>query len=526
MDELTTTLVDWSRGQFALTAMYHWLFVPLTLGLSVIMSIMETIYYRTGNEMWKKITKFWMTLFGINFAIGIATGIILEFQFGTNWSNYSWFVGDIFGAPLAIEGIMAFFLESIFSAVMFFGWNKVSKGFHLASTWLTTLGATLSALWILVANAWMQYPVGMKFNPESVRNEMVNFADVILSPVAINKFLHTVISSWVLGSVFVIAVSCWFLLKNRNSLLALKSIRIASIFGFFALIVTIITGDDTAKVVARVQPMKLAAMEGLYEGNTHQSIVAFGILNPEKRFDNDEKEFLFAIRLPQVLSYLAYGKTDAFVPGINDIIKGGYEQEGVKDRYVMAPMEERIESGRDALDALASYRQAKEEGNTAEAELNKAILEKNYPNFGYGYVQQIDQVIPNVPFVFYAFHAMVLLGAYFLLFFVVVYFLLGRKKSTGTKNRWLMWISLISLPFAYIMSEAGWVTAEMGRQPWTIQDILPTFASISRLSPSSVATTFWMFLILFTALLVADIWIIVRQVKKEKFEEGSVSESY
>ncbi|MEG1905547.1 MAG: cytochrome ubiquinol oxidase subunit I, partial [Bacteroidales bacterium] len=334
MDELTTTLVDWSRGQFALTAMYHWLFVPLTLGLSVIMSIMETIYYRTGKEMWKKITKFWMTLFGINFAIGIATGIILEFQFGTNWSNYSWFVGDIFGAPLAIEGIMAFFLESVFSAVMFFGWNKVSKGFHLASTWLTTIGATLSALWILVANAWMQYPVGMKFNPDSVRNEMVSFTDVLLSPVAINKFLHTVISSWVLGAVFVIAVSCWFLLKNKNSVLALKSIRIASIFGFFALLLTILTGDDTAKVVARVQPMKLAAMEGLYEGSTNQSIVAFGILNPEKKFDNDEEEFLFAIRLPDVLSYLAYGNKDAFVPGINDILRGGYEQEGIKhDRY-------------------------------------------------------------------------------------------------------------------------------------------------------------------------------------------------
>lgn len=527
MDELTTTLVDWSRGQFALTAMYHWLFVPLTLGLSVIMSIMETIYYRTGNEMWKKITKFWMTLFGVNFAIGIATGIILEFQFGTNWSNYSWFVGDIFGAPLAIEGIMAFFLESVFSAVMFFGWNKVSKGFHLASTWLTTLGATISALWILVANAWMQYPVGMKFNPDTVRNEMVNFADVVLSPVAINKFFHTVISSWVLGSVFVIAISCWFLLKNRNSVLALKSIRIASIFGFFALLLTIFTGDDTAKVVARVQPMKLAAMEGLYEGSTNQSIVAFGILNPEKRFDNDEEEFLFAIKLPDVLSYLAYGKASAFVPGVNDILRGGYEQEGIKkERYIMPPMAERIESGRDALDALAGYRQAVQEKNAVEAEMNAKILEANYPNFGYGYVQTLDQVVPNVPFVFYAFHTMVLLGGYFVLFFIVIYILLGRKKSTGTKNRWIMWVALISLPLAYIMSEAGWVTAEMGRQPWTIQDILPTFASISKLSTGTVETTFWMFLILFTALLIADIWIIIRQVKKEKIDDAPVSENY
>ncbi|MEG1585259.1 MAG: cytochrome ubiquinol oxidase subunit I, partial [Bacteroidales bacterium] len=386
---------------------------------------------------------------------------------------------------------------------------------------------TISALWILVANAWMQYPVGMKFNPDSVRNEMVSFLDVLLSPVAINKFLHTVISSWVLGSVFVIAISCWFLLKNRNSLLALKSIRIASIFGFFALLVTIVTGDDTAKVVARVQPMKLAAMEGLYDGSTNQSIVAFGILNPEKRYNNDEKEFLFAIRLPDVLSYLAYGKTDAFVPGINDILKGGYEQKGIKDdHYIMPPIAERIESGQEALEALASYRQAKEEGNMPVAELNKKILEKNYPNFGYGYVRDVEQVIPSVPFVFYAFHAMVLLGAYFLLFFPVVYFLLGRKNPNTTKFRWLYWVALLSLPLAYIMSEAGWVTAEMGRQPWTIQDILPTFASISRLSPGTVATTFWMFLVLFTALLIADIWIIVRQVKKEKFDEAFKSENY
>ena len=279
MNDLTTTLVDWSRGQFALTAMYHWLFVPLTLGLSVIMSVMETVYYKTGNEMWKKITKFWMTLFGVNFAIGIATGIILEFQFGTNWSNYSWFVGDIFGAPLAIEGIMAFFLEAVFSAVMFFGWNKVSKGFHLASTWLTTIGASLSALWILIANAWMQYPVGMRFNPDTVRNEMEGFFEIVFSPVAINKFFHTVISSWVVGAVFVISVSCWFLIKNKNLILAKKSIKIASVFGFIAILLTLFTGDGTAKVVAKVQPMKLAAMEGLYHGDTHQSIVAFGILD-------------------------------------------------------------------------------------------------------------------------------------------------------------------------------------------------------------------------------------------------------
>ena len=193
-------VVDWSRWQFALTAMYHWLFVPLTLGISVIIGIMETIYYRTRSRRWLAITKFWMTLFGINFALGVATGIILEFEFGTNWSNYSWFVGDIFGAPLAIEGLLAFFMESTFIAVMFFGWNKVSPRFHLAATWLTAIGASISALWILIANAWMQHPVGMEFDPAQMRNVMDDFWAVVLSPVAIHKFFHAVMSGWVSSS--------------------------------------------------------------------------------------------------------------------------------------------------------------------------------------------------------------------------------------------------------------------------------------------------------------------------------------
>ncbi len=221
-------VVDWSRAQFALTAMYHWLFVPLTIGLSLIVAIMESLYVRTGDIRWKGITKFWMTLFGINFACGVATGIILEFEFGTNWSNYSWFVGDIFGAPLAIEGLLAFFMEATFVAVMFFGWNKVSKKFHLASTWLTALGVTLSALWILVANAWMQYPAGCEFDPAQMRNVMTDFAAVALSPVAINKFFHTVFSGWVLGAVFVVGVSSWLLLKKRNTEAARKSVTVAS----------------------------------------------------------------------------------------------------------------------------------------------------------------------------------------------------------------------------------------------------------------------------------------------------------
>ena len=258
--------IDWSRAQFALTAIYHWLFVPLTLGLAVIMGIAETFYYKKRTAFWKKTAQFWQRLFGVNFAMGVATGIILEFEFGTNWSNYSWFVGDIFGAPLAIEGIVAFFMESTFVAVMFFGWKKVSAGFHLASTWLTGLGATISAWWILVANAWMQYPVGCAFNPDTMRNEMTSFLEVALSPFAVEKFCHTVISSWIIGAVFVVAVSCWYLVKKRETELAIESIRIAAIVGLVAALGAGATGHKSGQTVAQVQPMKLAAMEALYDG--------------------------------------------------------------------------------------------------------------------------------------------------------------------------------------------------------------------------------------------------------------------
>ncbi len=531
MGEITTSLVDWSRGQFALTAMYHWLFVPLTLGLSMIMAICETIYYRTKNDLWLRITKFWITLFGVNFAIGVATGIILEFQFGTNWSNYSWFVGDIFGPPLAIEGILAFFLEAVFSAVMFFGWNRVSKGFHLLSTWMTGIGATLSALWILIANAWMQYPTGVTFNPQTVRNEMTDFFGVAASPVAINKFFHTVLSSWTLGAAFVICVCCWFLIKNKNIQLALKSIMVASIFGFFAMLLTLFTGDSTAKLVARVQPMKLAAMEGLYKGDTNQSIVAFGVLNSSKKYDNDEETFHFAIKLPDVLSWLAYGKADAFVAGIDDIIKGGYEAEDVHgNKYMMPSIDERIESGKTAIDALVGYRTAMAEGDNLLANKHKEVLLDNYHNYGYGYVTDVSQIIPPVSYTFYAFHLMVIFGFYFFILFIVIYFVLGRKKyqkpgGFNPKNKkWLMYIGMFSLPFAYIMSQCGWITSEMGRQPWTIQDILPTFISTSKLAVGTVQTTFFMFLILFTVLLVADIMIIARQIRKENVDETDNNE--
>lgn len=514
MDTIDLSLVNWSRAQFALTAIYHWLFVPLTLGLGLIISIMETIYYKTGKNEWKRITQFWMKLFGINFAIGIATGIILEFEFGTNWSNYSWFVGDIFGAPLAIEGILAFFLETTFIAVMFFGWNKVSKGFHLASTWLTVIGATFSALWILVANAWMQFPDGMHFNPDTMRNEMVDFWAVLLSPVAINKFTHTVFSGWILGSAFCVGVSAWFLLKKREKDLAMKSIGIAAIFGFLGTFLTVITGDGSAYQVAQRQPMKLAAMEGLYNGKSNAGLIVAGLMNPDKKtWDDSEDPFIIKFEIPNMLSLLSYREAGAFVPGVADLMNGGFEKinlDGTTSTALSA--DEKIRRGKLAVKALAEYKLGKKAGNEILAATQHDILESNYQYFGYGFLPDKKHLVPNVPLTFYTFHLMVILGIFFLGFFPLVWFLTTKKNLD--KQRWLLWISVLAIPLAYICSECGWIVAEVGRQPWVIQDIMPTFAAISDLEVNSVKLTFALFAILFTVLLTAEVSILIKQIRR------------
>lgn len=510
IETIDTSLIDWSRAQFAMTAMYHWIFVPLTLGLAVVMGIMETMYYKTGNEFWKHTAKFWMKIFGINFAIGVATGLILEFEFGTNWSNYSWFVGDIFGAPLAIEGILAFFMEATFIAVMFFGWEKVSKRFHLVSTWLTGLGATISAWWILVANAWMQHPVGMEFNPDTVRNEMVDFWAVAISPVAVNKFFHTVISGWVLGAVFVVGVSCWFLLKKRNKEFALASIKIGAAVGLVSSLLVAFTGDGSAYHVAQTQPMKLAAIEGLYDGGKNMGLVAVGVLNPEKKtHDDGQAPFLYRMEVPGLLSLLAERQADAFVPGISNIINGGYQ---LKDGTQALSAAEKIERGKNAIAALAAYRAAKKVSNEQEAQAAYSILKENMPYFGYGYIKDVNDLVPNVSLNFYAFRVMVTLGAYFILFFMVI--LLFAYKKDLSKMRWMHYVALLTIPLAYIASQAGWIVAECGRQPWAIRDLLPTSAAISKLDVSSVQTTFFLFLFLFTVMLIAEVKIMLNAIKK------------
>ena len=518
MEDLIS-VVDWSRAQFALTAIYHWLFVPLTLGLGIIIAIMETIYYRTKDEKWLATTKFWMTLFGVNFAIGVATGIILEFEFGTNWSNYSWFVGDIFGAPLAIEGILAFFMESTFIAVMFFGWKKVGPKFHLASTWLTAIGASISALWILVANAWMQHPVGMEFNPDTMRNEMVDFWAIVTSPMAVNKFFHTVLSGWTLGGVFVVGVSCWMLLKKRNANHCYRSMKVGGWIGTIGIVLTLATGDGSAVTVAEHQPMKLAAMEGLYDGSHGQEIVAFGILNHDKQPGDNAEPYLFDISIPYGLSILATHNADAFVPGVNDLIKGiSFTPEG--DTINTVSYAERIARGKAAQQSLEKYHEAKQTGDTAAMAIHAEAMKADFDYFGYGYLNSPEEAIPNIPLTFYTFHAMVILGGY-LLIFLIASLLLAYKRGIMEKVRWaslFQRLAIITIPLVYLCSICGWVVAEVGRQPWTIQDLMPNCVAISDISAGYVQTTFVIFAVIFTALLAADICIITKQIYKKSKE--------
>lgn len=497
-------LVDWSRAQFALTALYHWLFVPLTLGLGFIVAIMETIYVKSGSEFWKKTTKFWMGLFAINFAIGVATGIIMEFEFGTNWANYSWFVGDIFGAPLAIEGILAFFMESTFFAVMFFGWNKVGKGFHLLSTWLVAIGSNLSALWILVANGWMQYPVGMSFNPDTVRNEMLDFWQVLLSPIAVSKFLHTIGSGFVMASLFVVGVSAWYLLKKRDITFAKNSMLVGATFGLLTSIFLIVSGDEAAHQMAHKQPVKLAAMEGLYEGKHGAGLVVLGLLNPDKKVENDEHEFLFDIEIPHVLSLLGYHEFNAYVPGLKDLVYGNKEQ-GIMST------QEKMERGKIAVASLEAYKEAKKVQELVKAEEARLTLEENMKYFGYGYIKAPEDVVPPVAITFYAFHIMVYLGGWFLALFAVLLFLLTKKEIM--EYRLVLLLALWSIPLGYIAGEAGWIVAEVGRQPWAIQDLMPVGIAATHISTTSVMVSFFLFAILFTTLLVAEIKIMTAQIK-------------
>lgn len=475
---MNETLIELSRWQFALTAMFHFIFVPLTLGLSFLLAIMESVYVMTGKEIYKQMTKFWGKLFGINFALGVATGLTMEFQFGMNWAYYSHYVGDIFGAPLAIEGLMAFFLESTFVGLFFFGWDKMSKVKHLTTTWLVAIGSNFSALWILIANGWMQYPVGAEFNIESMRMEMTSFAEVIFNPVAQVKFVHTVSAGYVTGAMFILAISSYYLLKGREIAFARRSFAIAASFGLASILSVIVLGDESGYELGDVQKVKLAAVEAEYE--TQPAPAAFTLFG----IPNDELEKTeYAVKIPWVMGLIATRSLDEEVMGIREL----------KEEH-----RHKIIAGTKAYGLLDKVKS----GQASEAEM--ALFEQHKDNLGYAMLLEpftqdvanpseeallraIDYSIPPVAPLFWSFRLMVACGFLMLALFAAAFWY--STKHQITKPRWLLKASLFSLPLPWIACEAGWFVAEFGRQPWSIAEVLPVHASVSNLSVTDVIIT-------------------------------------
>lgn len=496
-------VVGLARLQFALTALYHFLFVPLTLGLSMILVIMESVYVMTGREIWRHMTRFWGVLFGINFAMGVATGITMEFQFGTNWAYYSHYVGDIFGAPLAIEGLMAFFLESTFVGLFFFGWERLSKIGHLVVTGLVALGSSLSALWILIANAWMQNPVGAQFNDHTMRMELVSFTQVLFNPVAQAKFVHTVAAGYVVGSVFVLAISAWYLLRGREVELARRSMAVAASFGLACALSVVVLGDESGYLASENQKMKIAAIEAEWHtGKPPAAFTLFGI--PDLR----EHETHDAIRVPWVLGLIATRSTDQPVIGINELV---------------ALTRRRIESGIQAHAALQVLR-----ANPADAAA-RVHFDAHRADLGYGllllrYVAdpsratpaQIEQAawstVPNVPVLFWCFRVMVVLGLFFIALFATAFYLSARHRFE--QHRGFLRLAFMSLPLPWIAAELGWVVAEYGRQPWAIDGVLPTFLGASTVPAGNVVASLVGFIVLYSVLAAADVYLMVRVIRR------------
>ncbi len=495
-------VVELSRLQFALTALYHFLFVPLTLGLSVLLAIMESVYVMTGLRVWRDITIFWGILFGINFAMGVATGITMEFQFGTNWSYYSQYVGDVFGAPLAIEGLMAFFLEATFIGLFFFGWDRLSKPGHLAVTWCVALGSNFSALWILVANAWMQNPVGSHFNPDTIRMEVTDFMAVLFNPVAQSKFVHTVAAGYVTGAVFVLAIGAWYLLQGRHRAFARRSMTVAASFGLASALSVVVLGDESGYNTTENQKVKLAAMEGLWRSEPPPAaFTIFGIPDPERR------ETRFAIQAPWMLGLIATRSLTTVIPGIFELVDDakariGHGMEGYAAMRSLG-----------AAEPTAAVRRTIEE---RQGDLGYALLLRRYTDDPTKATpEQIERAawdtVPNVPVIFWSFRVMVALGFYFIALFAVMFYVSSRRAFE--QRRWLLRLSFWSLPLPWIAAELGWIVAEYGRQPWIIEGVLPTFLAASPIPAGNVWLSLAGFFIFYLALLVVDIFLLVKYVR-------------
>ncbi|HOB63054.1 MAG TPA: cytochrome ubiquinol oxidase subunit I [Candidatus Competibacteraceae bacterium] len=499
---ISDTVVELSRLQFALTALYHFLFVPLTLGLSFLLAIMESVYVMTGKPVYRDMVRFWGKLFGINFALGVATGITMEFQFGTNWAYYSHYVGDIFGTPLAIEGLMAFFLESTFIGLFFFGWERLSKLQHLIVTWLVALGSNLSALWILIANGWMQNPVGTVFNPDTMRMEMTSFSELLFNPVAQVKFVHTVSAGYVTGAIFVLAISAWYLLKRRDLGFARRSFAIAAAFGLASTLSVITLGDESGYELGDVQQVKLAAIEAMWE--TEPAPASFTLFG----FPNDDTMTTdYAVQVPFLLGLIATRSLDKQVLGIKDLIE---HNEG------------RIRKGMDTYAALERWRAGQRDDATKaillqpQNDLGYALLLKKYtPQVTDASPAQIQQAardtIPKVAPLFWSFRLMVAFGLWMLLLFVLSFYYCARR--TVENQRWLLWAAVLSLPLPWLSAELGWVVAEYGRQPWTVSGTLPTHLSASTLSIGQISFSLSGFVLFYSALLVVEMFLMIKYAR-------------
>ncbi len=496
-------VVDLSRLQFAATVLYHFLFVPLTIGMTFILAIMESVYVMTNNPIYKDMTKFWGKLFGINFALGVTTGLTMEFQFGTNWSYYSHYVGDVFGAPLAIEGLMAFFLESTFVGMFFFGWDRLSKNQHLVSTWLMALGTNLSALWILVANGWMQFPVGSEFNYETMRMEMVSFADLVFSPVAQVKFVHTVAAGYTCDAMFVLGISSYYLLRKRDIPFARRSFAIAAAFGMASILSVIVLGDESGYELGDVQKAKLAAIESQWE--THEApapFTAFGIPDQENQRTD------FAIEIPYMAGIIATRSIDEEITGLKDLI--AQNEKRIRNGIQAYALMKKLQAGEKTPENLAKFQELK-------VDLGYGLLLSPYTaNIVDATEEQIkmaaDDSIPPVTPIFFSFRAMVGAGVLMLLLIGLAFYDSCRHRIG--ERTWLLKALLWGIPLPWIAIEAGWIVAEIGRQPWTIGEVLPTYLSASTLSTSDLLFSMIGICAFYTVLLVIEMYLMVKFARK------------
>lgn len=501
-------VVNLSRLQFAVTALYHFLFVPLTLGLSILLAIMETVYVMTRRPIWRQMTKFWGTVFGINFAMGVATGIVMEFQFGMNWSYYSHYMGDIFGAPLAIEAMMAFFLEATLVGLFFFGWERLSSLKHMIVTWLMAIGTNLSALWILVANGWMQNPVGGKFNPQTMRMEMANFADVITNPVAQAKFVHTVSAGYTVASIFVLGFAAWYLLKGRHVDFAKRSMAVASAFGLASALSVVVLGDESGYMSSEHQHMKLAAMEAMW--HTEPAPASFTLIGLP---DQEARETKYAIHIPWVMGLIGTRSLTTEIPGINELVVRA--QQKIRSGIVAYDAVEKIR----ALGYQATIpKELQLQFDMHQADLGYALLLKRYvKDPRHATPEQIEKAswdtVPEVAPLFWSFRIMVFLGFFFIAL-TAVFFWRSAKHRLDSTPKWLLRLAVIAIPLPWIAAECGWFVAEFGRQPWAIEGVLPVAVAVSNLSASTILGTIIAFVVIYTVLLVVEVKLMAKTFRK------------